>query len=127
MSIESNTLDPHRSLSEKSDHTKAINLKERLSSKLDAYGMKQVNTIVNNVVLGPFKTERSETEKVKQTSGIREEMKALIESQKNRTEEEMVTEVINQAKELGIAGGKCKTFIDTLTEYTKLICRLNSK
>ncbi len=110
----------------KADHAKARELKERWSAQLNKKALEDIDIIVNNVVFGPQRTERTDAEKAAQLEKSRDEVRGLIDAQGKKTDEQAVGEVMAQIKKLGIVGDECEPFKKTLTEYVILMNGLNS-
>jgi len=108
------------------DHARALELEESLSRQLNKTGREQITTIVNNVVLGPQRTEGTEFEMAARTGKSREEIKELIDAQNRKTDDQAVEEVLAQVKKLGILKNDAPRFIEQLTEYVILMNRLKS-
>ena len=109
------------------DHARSIELEEILSRQLDENAKVKIQTIVNNVVFGSQRTERTDAEKAIQMEKSREEVGELIDDQNKKTDEQVVSEILVQIKTLGILKNDAPRFVEQLTEYAKLMNKLYSK
>ena len=109
-----------------SDHARSLELEKSLSHQLDGGAFEKIKTIVNNVVLGPQRTERTEAEMAKEMGKTREEISELADSQNQKTDEQAVNEVLAQVETLGIKEVDAERLVSQLREYVILVNKLNS-
>jgi hypothetical protein len=107
------------------NHARALELRQSLSSQLDKTGFERIEKIVNDAVMGPYRTERTEAKKAERMGKSREEVRGLIDIKSRKTDGQAVEEVLVKIKEMGIVGDETRRFVSQLIEYVVLVNELN--